>query len=179
MWESKWQELLAKLEIRLQPGWVSVPKPTEDDLIQFETAHNFKLPQSYRSFIKLFGAGTLAFDFKLLAPIGPNFPRYDLGSFNLETKSGFTSTFLHFFSEPDRVKRLTYFAIPENADLIGWDPEDIRDRENHEYGICELGPTEDLELVAISFSDFIDHICLADPGDESVTRLVYEPAQVQ
>ena len=179
MWENTWQELLAKLEIRLQPGWTSLPRPSEDDLTQFESIHNFQLPTSYKSFIKLFGAGTLAFDFKLLAPACGESPRYNLQLFNQVTKTGFTPTFLQFFSDPDRVQRLVYFAVPESADLIGWDPEDVRDSDNHEYGIYELGASEDLELIAGSFSEFIHSFCLAETSDEGVSRLVYEPAQNQ
>jgi hypothetical protein len=154
------------LEIRELPAGSRIkalPRPSDDDLNRYERESGFRLPLSYRAFVKVFGPGELGGDFRLRAPGYPDHPHADLGRSNAEIRAGLTKTFLSLFNDPDRVARMVFFCAPGGGDWIGWDPEDIRDAELHEYGIYEIGD-EEMEKVADSFPQFIEEVCLG-PGN--------------
>jgi hypothetical protein len=163
VWDcQRWQRLYDSLEIHGLPAGSRIkalPRPSDEDLDRYERESGFRLPLSYRAFIKVFGPGELGGDFRLRAPGYPDDPYADLGRTNAEIRAGFTETFLSFFDDPERVSRMVFFCAPGGGDWIGWDPEDVRDAELREYGIYEIGD-EEMEKVADSFPQFIEEVCL-------------------
>lgn len=164
----EWKSLYETIEVRTEPDCTIAPKPTEQQLDQFELVADFKLPKSYRDFIRVFGAGELACEYKIMAPgyLNPTgsqgVPVYDLQSFNDSTKNQFDTTFLSFFSDPEKIQRLVYFCATGTGNIIGWDPQDIREARQYDYGIYELGRSETLEFLADSFRAFIEEVCLSE-----------------
>ncbi len=55
--KTDWQQLYSSLELVAPTYGLPFPKPTEDSLDEFESSAHFRLPRSYREFIKVFGPG--------------------------------------------------------------------------------------------------------------------------
>ena len=121
-----------------------------------------KLPASYRSFVKVFGAGQLADDFRICAPGYPASTGYDLQRFNEQERGRFSVGDCQLFPDPERVQRLIYFCSTETSEVIGWDPQDARQRKQHEYGIYEVALGPSILLLATSFAEFIQKVCLSE-----------------
>src|SRR3712207_3583023 len=68
MTATDWQGLYRSLRILGPAPAPLVGVPTEADLDRFEIAHGFRLPLSYRAFIKVFRPGQLAYDFTVRGP---------------------------------------------------------------------------------------------------------------
>jgi hypothetical protein len=179
----QWKALYSTLQIITYPN-SCLPTPTDDQLDAFEAAVHFQLPNSYRSFLKIFGAGELACDFKILAPGYPAATGYNLQQFNDDPTMHFSSDSLQVFENPEQVEWLVYFSYTETSELIGWGPEDVRQPRQHEYGIYEVGRSCTLQLIAVSFSEFVTQVCLSEenlhpPGwnDEKFgSRRRFQPA---
>jgi hypothetical protein len=85
--------------------------------------------------------------------------------------------------DPERIRRLVFFCREQGGDLIGWDPEDVRDPRGREYGVFRYGRANTAEELADSFAGFVERVCLAGeniniPGrDASLgTRRSFDPA---
>src|SRR5205085_8927147 len=99
------------LEIRQPVGLRLLAKPTEAALKAFERRTKVKLPQSYRCFIKVFGPGELAYEYRFLAPGYPKHPDYiDMVKFNEDTKKRLTKDVLKSYRDPERIERLLFFC---------------------------------------------------------------------
>ena len=91
----RWNAVYQSLEVREQPHLKALPKPTDESLDRFEEESDFQLPRSYRTFIKVFGPGELAWEYRFVAPGYPRQPEaIDLVRFNEDTKKRFTKQFL-------------------------------------------------------------------------------------
>lgn len=179
----QWQKLFKDLEIR-KSGLPSLVKPTDSILDHFEKETGFLLPRGYRDFIKVFGPGVLAWSYRILAPGYPEQgDSVDLVQFNQSAKKQFTKRFLKTTKMPEQILRTVYFVRRSGGDLIGWDPEDIQNVKNHEYGVYLLGGGPGMEKIANSFECFIKEVCLSeenlkippDVEEELGTRYIFEP----
>lgn len=151
------------IQVKVMPDRVTLPKKSA--LNQFEKEMDFPLPMSYRDFILQFGPGEIAGEIQIAAPGYPNhFDQVDLQR-SIHRYRDFPEELLEKYSEPERALRLLVFAMTTNADMIGWDPEDIRDQGTHECGIY-LIPHDGFEVqhIANSFQEFIDNYCLTLPA---------------
>jgi hypothetical protein len=145
-------------------------RPSENDLDAAERALGLKLPRSYRSFVKRFGAGTLTLEvcpceWQILAPGNPkNRFNASLEERNREYRAISPEQWALLSPEPDRAGRLIYFAdSPLSLNLYGWDRDDVTDPDGHEYGVYAFNSRSGLEKlprVAGSFPDFVLGYCL-------------------
>jgi hypothetical protein len=155
-----WKDLYRSLTIE-RPSEGVLPKPTEIAIKSFEKKQKLKLPSTYRSFIKVFGPGELAWEYRLTAP-GYSEQRWtiDLEKFNAQVKGQLTKHALKKYSSPERALRMLYFCRSSAGDLIGWDVTEISNPKTHDYSIYVLsGPGSPKKLVD-SFSEFINDVCL-------------------
>jgi hypothetical protein len=158
-----WAALKRTLVIPDNPNLKPLAKPTDETLDRYEAETGFRLPRSYCSFIKVFGPGVLAWDYRIVAPGYPEQGwAVDLAAFNAECHRPLADKrVLRQFKDPAQVRRVVFFCRPGDGDLVGWDPEDVRDKQWHEYGIYEWGREEALGFVAASFTEFIEDVCLS------------------
>jgi hypothetical protein len=183
----RWTALRRTLSIPDNLPAPPLAKPTDATLDRFEAETGFRLPHSYRSFIKVFGPGTLAWDYRIKAPGYPEQGEdVDLGTFNARIKQTLTKKQAwQQLADPTQARRVVFFCALGGGDLVGWDPEDIRDRRRREYGIYSWGRKVALEFVAGSFTEFIADVCFSEanlripPGykeEELGTRREFIPA---
>ena len=121
-----WAALKRTLAIPANTDLKPLPKPTDEILDGYESATGLRLPHSYRAFIKVFGPGTLAWDYVIVAP-GYTDQRWtvDLAAFNAVPHATLKDKrVLRQFKDPAQVQRLVFFCRPGDGDLVGWDPEE-------------------------------------------------------
>jgi predicted DNA-binding WGR domain protein len=143
------------------PNYRYVAKPTLQDLDAFEAASGFLLPRSYRDFALAFGPGELAQQFKIYTPgaFSKRNEQNGLAHFN----ESYRTWKKHFAGSPsltEQAKRMIVFSTTVGGDSIGWDPEDVCDTVNHEYGIFNITRHNDVERIGNSFEKFILDYCL-------------------
>lgn len=144
--------------------------PSEKDLYAAEQALGLKLPRSYRSFVKRFGAGALTLEvcpceWQVWAPGNPkNRFNSSLEERNKSYRAISPADWSRASTEPVRASLLVYFAeSPLSLNTYGWDPEDVTDLNAHDYGVYSFNSRSSLKLlprVAGSFADFIMGYCL-------------------
>jgi hypothetical protein len=189
-----WDSLRGRLEIWEDDD--DVPKPSPAALDAYEAATGFRLPESYRQFVLAFGPGELAEMFTIAAPGYPDNhdEDIDLGRMTrgFRKRAGFErrsdEDLATWHDDPRRAGRLVLFAKDIGPDYYGWDPEDVRDAEAHEYGIYALMHSDPRVLnLAGSFREFIEEYCLGKgwvsevghewPEEDPWPRMVFSPAR--
>jgi hypothetical protein len=164
-----WDSLRDRLEIWEDDD--DVPKPGTSALDAYEAATGFRLPESYSQFVLAFGPGELGGLFMIAAPGYPDHPDEDIDlgrmSRGFRKRAGFErrsdEDLAGWHDDPRRARRLVLFAKDIGPDYYGWDPEDVRDTEAHEYGIYALMHSDPRVLnIAGSFREFIEEYCLGD-----------------
>lgn len=146
-------------------------RASEKDLDACEKALGFRLPLSYRSFVKRFGAGEVVLqggpaEWSIWAPGNPkNRFNSSLEHRNTRRQTMTPANWEGYVPDPTRACRLVYFAdSPLSLNEYGWDPEDVADPDRHECGVYAVNvrypPPDHLPRVADSFHDFIMGYCL-------------------
>src|SRR5262249_6716702 len=136
---NKWEQLYDRLVRR--EGLEILPPPTEiinSALERVEKLFHTPLPQSYKEFIHLFGPGEIGGYFDIFGPAIEGFQNWG-NSLEDEIRAwkdpnGVWAT----EGKPDLVARLMCFSSTIGGDGCFWDPQDVRDPNNHEYGIYVL-----------------------------------------
>jgi hypothetical protein len=164
---------------------IPLPKVTDAALDEFEKKIGVPLPLSYRSFIKLFGPGELAWKYRIYAPGDPRLnPFVEIASYNQSIAKDLAKPGFKNWKDLPRLKRMIFFCRTDEAEWIGWDTEDVRDRKKHEYGIYTTTRHREVKELADSFEDFILNVCLSKsnlniPGwdvEELGPRNIFDPA---
>jgi hypothetical protein len=162
-----WEELLRSVTFKKKPRF----HPADDDLLDaFESYAGLALPQSYREFVKIFGACEVGRKGIIIA--APQRKRiFDL-RYDLTSLAKETHTFIEPSGQllspteavnPERSHRMVFFADNFHGGRYGWDPEDIGDTAAHEYAVyCRYSESEPYPRVASSFRDFVLGYCLGD-----------------
>lgn len=160
-----------------EPG----PKPTVAQLDQFEAESGFRLPQSYREYILVFGPGKLFSDWYVAAPGYGASWRWDLQTLH-ENRRPQESWIDHYPQEHwDRLRRCRYFCA-KYKDTFGWDPAEVVDPAANEYAVYRLTEDGRVLRVADSFRGFVeeaalDILTMPDWDEEELgPRLLFEPA---
>lgn len=155
-----WEQLTKSLDVRQPPGQ-ALSKPTDATLDKFESAHKFKLPPSYREFVKVFGPGEIGGYFRIYAP-GYGKSGADLGRFVKEIRE-LEEVFRDRFRQKVRfIKRMVPFADTLGGDIIVWGPSEITDPSS-EYSIYMIFEDRDkIAELARSFPAFVQDVCLSD-----------------
>ncbi len=174
MTASQWRVLWSALEI--QPPWgEAVRKPTDEAIAEYERQSGFLLPPSYREFAKVFGPGELAEGYKVRTPgscltgrstaISTFNHNCDLAEFNRRLRRPSNPLGPDVINDiynrdKERISRLVCFADSMIGEVIGWDPLDIRDQANGEYGIFIIVRENDhASFLSPSFAAFVHDVC--------------------
>jgi len=174
MTDDAWDEFAEAVEFRVRKR--PMKRPSERDLDAFEETFGFRLPLSYRSFVKQFGAGALRVEFTDDSLPSDEFWFYAPGN----PKNRFNSSLdqhvgdwrkslpddrsARHFPEPALARRLVVFACDALGDrYFGWDPQEATDADGSDHAVYCLerdDPLIKVERVADSFTDFVLGYCL-------------------
>ena len=157
-----WKELHNRMEI--YSSSTDVPKPTLDDCKEAEETLGICLPQSYKEFITVFGAGELALEFQIYAPNCVS-KHYDLVKLNKEYQSGIHDEFYNKETIPDfdQKARMIVFARNFSVEDFAWDPLEITDQKRCEYKNYIIPKhLDENEFYTDSFEALILELCLGD-----------------
>ncbi len=160
-----WKRLQKKLTIKPTYG-TPVRKPRDSQLDRFEAEYEFKLPKSYREFVKLFGAGILDGYFRIYSPAhGGTVETLDLVAEWESMRENLDWLANETFPESSPLlSRAVPFSGTINGDIIVWDPAEKTNSRSHEYTIYiiprDIG--EEITKVADTFREYIEDCCLGD-----------------
>lgn len=158
-------------------------RPNVASIEAFEAKIGFRLPDSYKSFIVVFGAGDFGSSLQIAAPDERAASSvYSLAGAN--AAYGYHGLEVREFppSQQKLLSRLYYFGLMNDREWLGWDIEDVRNTESVEYGIYCVGLST-IRFVASSFRELIENTCeklfSPDPTwdeDELGPKRLYRPA---
>ncbi|WP_020470014.1 hypothetical protein [Zavarzinella formosa] len=172
--KSDWVSLLAKFEI--QGG--SVNPVQRKILAQYQKNTGFMLPKSYCDYCQVFGPGflTLPYCFRVCVPTASS-AAFDIDILN-KNKKGMPEDYV---SDVDQFRRAVFFASDIGTSHFFWDPHEVIDSKNHEYGIFVIYRSWEVKRISEDFSSLIHDICHGSgvPGYENAegVDLVFEPGQ--
>jgi hypothetical protein len=172
-----WKDVCMRLDIR-SPIGKPFEKPTSAVLGEFERRWKLRLPASYKGFIRLFGAGEIGAYFNICAPGLPIDCNGSLeGLIQMTRRQHIREAFVETYRDEAFVDRMIPFADTIGGDVIVWDPKDVRDERNYEFGIYVL-PNDAYSIVGIatSFLEFIEQVCLG-PKFAKIAGPRWKPVQ--
>jgi hypothetical protein len=161
-WESVYDSIRVIREVNYR--YVA---PTDSDLDEVERQVGSRLPESYRAFVKRFGAGELL-GWVRLTDVAPRRRKRDstVTSRTLELREFWKRE--QWTANHEWLSGLVYFADSAGGDEYAWDPADVTQSEPHECRFYFLPRLDEDHPVAAgaSFTDFIkwlDADVRADP----------------
>jgi hypothetical protein len=163
--ENIWQGLYERSRRRIdkhkqEVGGKFVSPPGVQALDEYEDQAGFKLPESYRQFVLLFGPCRVGYVENIACPGYPEEGSpIDLRARDEEFHAMYfdnvpEADLRDQYGDLDHFRRLVNFANFEERDWV-WDPDDVTDPGNHEYGIYLVGRIQGLDRVARSFREFV------------------------
>ncbi len=170
MSQSEWQQIHDKFNIILRAHRTYVEKPQESWLDAYEEEMGFKLPQSYRDFILVWGPGEFGTCVRIASPgyAGQghtvDLPEMHAG-FDRIRRSSVTSG--DKCAESELAQRLVAFGDDGfGGNSYCWDPQDVRNAETNEYAIyaVHLNWPDSLDVEATSFREFIMQRAIDPPN---------------
>jgi hypothetical protein len=167
-----WTKLYQGLRILETPS-PQIEPPSDADLDWCERDFGFRLPLEYRAFIKVFGPGQLTHDYRirsvgsrvtLSTQVAEQFSeKVDLVALNEMLREVMATLDAMDGPYTTQARRLVYFADNSAGDVVGWDPDDLRDEQAVEYGIYVVRREDGgATPVAGTFAAFIERECLDD-----------------
>jgi uncharacterized protein (TIGR02996 family) len=154
-----WGEFYCSLV--LQPdGWdETVSKPTSAQLGKFEEESGFRLPQSYRDYVLVFGPGKLLTDWRIGAPGYERSWFYNLQMMHESVRPNESYIRRHPAEHRDRVRRCFYFCS-KYKDAFGWDIAEVTDSNATEYAVYRIVEDGRVHRFADSFRGFVENALL-------------------
>ncbi len=154
-----WKDLYNKLEID-HPAGKRLPLSDDNVLDQAEGSLGCRLPQSYREFCKVFGAGELGGYYRVAIPL-PFEHDFELLRFNVNAHGEEDDCLWEgYFPDDDMIKRVVFFAETIGGEMFAWDTDNLQDSAMNEYAIYFFHRKPRCEVVARSFSEFVASVCL-------------------
>lgn len=172
--EEAWSQVLDGLDVGIRIG-KKPAFPTPEELDAFEAATEFKLPASYRAFIRVFGPGT--FSGATVQIYAPGAEYREMGAKQAEFAEHAAD--LDFLSDRESqaepITHMIIFAEDVCPRYFGWDVREVRDPAAGEYAIREYDPDYfTCPIVANSFPEFINEFVLVRragvSGDDEEAR---------
>jgi hypothetical protein len=155
--KNRWEKLWVALEVKHMDRRRQGTQVAAKDFSAFERRWRFKLPQSYKEFVTLFGAGALGGQNVLIAAPGyRGCSVFDLDEINSQGPITSLAAGVQY-DDPLHVRRLVFFAASAGDDYFGWDSTELTDSITHEHRIY-VAPHGETRLrgFAKTFESFID-----------------------
>lgn len=159
-----WAELYETLTGRVDHprNWPTV-EAIDASLDGFESRYEFRLPDSYRSFVHQFGPGNLFGWFRLFVPFVDDDAKSR--SLNIDEENEDWRGKKSFWPDAvdaETLRSVIFFADTGGGDTYVWDTRDVSDAPGFEYRVYEHDHDsyDELEVVADSFEEFIHDFCL-------------------
>jgi hypothetical protein len=170
-----WGAVLAKLEVVGGPI-----RPVQRAVLRrYEKNIGMSLPEGYKGFCQTIGPGELTVPrhYRIHAPRDP---LWDIESLNQDMKNQapHRDQLLLDIRGTDRSQlvRGVYFASDITTICYFWDPEDLTDPDQHEYGIYAIYRDHSVRRVCDNYWEFVNTYCLgeSDIMPVFITALKYE-----
>ncbi|MBI1249790.1 hypothetical protein GC197_18340 [bacterium] len=161
MTDAKWKTVLKHLEIvNGEDGLHTVDSAL---LNAAENSLHIKLPDSYRSFCRVFGVGSFGRgDFNIAVPgYNGKANTYSL-EYLTDSQRELAGQLGDLGLDPDQISRGIFFAIDMSRSNHFFDPEDVTDPKKHEYAVFSLYRNYEVERTFDSFWDFVTIGCLGE-----------------
>jgi hypothetical protein len=175
MKEHDWTSVLSRFDI-YEGGKL---KPVEASALSaFERSNSFLLPTSYRGYCQTFGPGFLTrpCNYCICVPLAKS-KRFNIDFLNQMVKSQENN----YAADVDQINRSIFFATDIGTSEFFWDPTDITDKKDSEYGVYVLYRDYKVERLSDSFWGFINEICLGTgvPAYDNSTPIdfTFEPGE--
>ena len=173
MASNQWIALRDSLTVKAGDNLLK-PRDNKEAFDVAEQMLSIRLPSSYCDYVKVFGPGTLAYEYKIAAPgFGDQYWHTNLVSLNDVIYCQFLSgrTGLH----RDLLQRnIVFFCLIGDGDYVGWNRREVTDPEKGEYQIVRCDRIHrTIETIADAFSQFITDICLAPFGENEEDILAH------
>jgi hypothetical protein len=160
-----WSELYKRISTAAEEDEQFLP--ADKDIAAFENELETRLPASYTSFIKTFGPGTLAQEFKFYAP-GCGDSTWDMAHLNDYYRKAFQRLRKNAdaLTRPDFLLGIVWFGSTFHGTIFGWNPTEATDKKKNECKVYMMERSEpDARHIADSFDDFVREVCLGDQYD--------------
>lgn len=171
-----WKSLLSKFEIR--EGSIEPVQPRT--LARYEKAKGLVLPKSYKEYCKTFGPGTFvtASDRQFCTPAAAS-PWFNLDVLNQKIQS--MANVDEYAGDPKQFRRALYFGSDISTAFYFWDPQDVTDSKQNEFGVYVLYRDWSVTRLADTFWDLIYNIYATYEskikGSSDDLGLVFVPGQ--
>jgi hypothetical protein len=160
-----WKELYERLRIVDTPGYAPLPKPSPATFAEYESATSFRLPPSYREYAAVFGPGEIGAYARIRAPGYPDDEGSDLAECDRFKHEG-DNLLCEIYGDPERIRRLVFFATSFTGDIFGWDPAEVTDPATPEYAVWGLPRNgQVLVRVADTFPAFVEGVLQGSVGE--------------
>jgi hypothetical protein len=171
-----WAKIAKRIKLECPTGVVN--RPSEADLVRYETEAGFKFPLDYRRFALDYGSGTLAgsYEFRFYTPSMTEDGVYS----DLDPPGGCNSTFSGYTDEelakdynrdPAQLRRMVIFcAVGDYGDSFAWGPAEVTDPATNDMAIYLLGSAVRAGVwrVASTFREFVvDYLLRGRYGREA------------
>jgi hypothetical protein len=173
-----WRKLLGQL--RLDTSMGELAPVVETSLDDFEKRVGVTLPNSYRAYCLVFGAGRLAERVKIAVP-GYQGTDYASSLVNLDSEMAHAGLdFEEYSPDPAQHKRAIFVGFDVFRSYHFFDPADVTDAANNEYAVYTIFDPWEVRRTADNFWLFVTELCLGDKhtvlyGDPSDAPQVFTP----
>ncbi len=175
-----WEQLKRRFEIVGDKLRVVSPK----EIAVFEDATGFRVPISYQFYCQVFGAGTLTepANYEIAVPgLRQAYANSELTSLNQQIRR-LSNEYRYYCNRPDLFERAWFFGQDIGTSYFFWDPLEVTDYNNREYGIFVIQRDYSIFRLTDSFWQFVNDICLGSgvPGSANTEpiRWVFKPAPI-
>lgn len=172
--EQDWMEFLKELTLL-----GSSVLPVDDaQLKSHEQEFGFALPQSYRAYCSVFGAGEFSECFRVAAPgYAGNGVFYNLAELDAEMHSGLD--WKEYAPDPDQFERAVIFGNDVSRNIYFWDTSFLTDAPASEYAVFVKHEDWETKQIAASFWELVTEVWLGKHHIElfdDEPRKTFQPA---
>jgi hypothetical protein len=161
----RWTSLLKGLRIENDMGKLTPVDRSAFDAFRRESG--VALPSSYRAFCSVFGAGEIAREFLIAVPGFQG--RSEVYSLRrLQEMSHQDLEYDEYSPDPNQHARGLFFATDVLGSKYFFDPKDVTDARNYEYGVYTLRRDWVVRRIADDFWQFLTDLCLGERHNDLI-----------
>ena len=159
MTKSMWENILNGMDV--DTSMCDISPADQKQLDDFEIQSGVKLPQSYRTFCTVFGAGELSECYRITVPGYSGEAAFvDLHNLNSEMHVGLE--WEEYSPDPKQFQRAIIFANDVARNIYFWDPSELTDAATSEYGFYVKHEDWETKRLADTFWDLVNEVWLGE-----------------